>query len=101
MDVVTHVATPKPHNIKHPANSWYVVSLEVPERSRNYLGLLQRFTIAVATSETLMQARRALEARREEFAISEIGEIQDGPDSKSFLLCDLNRNWWEVECPKN
>ena len=100
MDVVTHVVTPKPHNIKHPANSWYVVSLEVPERSRKYLGVLQRFTIAVASPEALAQAHRALEARRMEFAISEIGAIQDGPDNKSFLLCDLNRNWWEIECPK-
>ena len=34
MEMITHVTTPKPHNIKHPSNPWYVVSLEVPERSR-------------------------------------------------------------------
>jgi len=96
MDVVTHVATPKPHNIKHPANSWYVVSLEVPERSRKYLGLLQRFTIAVESSAKLKEARQSLSARRAEFAITEIGEIQGTQDGKSFLLCDLNKNWWEI-----
>jgi catechol 2,3-dioxygenase-like lactoylglutathione lyase family enzyme len=100
MDVVTHVVTPKPHNIKHPANPWYVVSLEVPERSRKYLGLLQRFTIAVASEGKLMEARQALAAQREEFAITEIGEIQIGAGGQSFLLCDLNRNWWEIECPQ-
>jgi catechol 2,3-dioxygenase-like lactoylglutathione lyase family enzyme len=99
LDVVTHVVTPKPHNIKHPANSWYVVSLEVPERSRKYLGVLQRFTIAVASPHKLAQARASLSAREEEFGISEIGAVQDTPDGQSFLLCDLNRNWWEIECP--
>jgi catechol-2,3-dioxygenase len=32
MDVTTHIVTPKPHNIKHPAQPWYVVSLEVPKK---------------------------------------------------------------------
>lgn len=100
MDIVTHVVTPKPHNIKHPANSWYVVSLEVPERSRRYLGPLQRFTIAVASPKKLGQACESLSARQDEFAITEIGSIQDMPDGQSFLLCDLNKNWWEIECGK-
>jgi catechol 2,3-dioxygenase-like lactoylglutathione lyase family enzyme len=100
MDVVTHVVTPKPHNIKHPANSWYVVSLEVPERSRKYLGVLQRFTIAVASPAKLAQAHESLSTRKAEFAIAEIGAIQDTPDGQSFLLCDLNKNWWEIECAK-
>jgi len=96
MDVVTHVVTPKPHNIKHPANSWYVVSLEVPERSRKYLGLLQRFTIAVESPSKLAEAHQSLSARQAEFAITEIGAIQDTPDGQSFLLSDLNKNWWEI-----
>jgi catechol 2,3-dioxygenase-like lactoylglutathione lyase family enzyme len=100
MDVVTHVVTPKPHNIKHPDHPWYVVSLEVPERSRKYLGVLQRFTIAVQSPGKLIGARQALQAKREELSITEIGEIQDTPEGQSFLLCDLNRNWWEIECRK-
>lgn len=98
MEMTTHVATPKPHNIKHPAHPWYVVSLEVPERSRKYLGPLQRFTIAVASPAKLSEARSALIARREEFALSEIGEIHQSHAGRAFLLCDLNRNWWEIEC---
>jgi len=96
MDVVTHVVTPKPHNIKHPSHSWYVVSLEVPKRSRKYLGVLQRFTIAVASLEKLAEAREALSGRQTEFGISEIGAIKDTPDGQSFLLSDLNKNWWEI-----
>jgi len=98
LEMITHVTTPKPHNIKHPAHPWYIVSLEVPERSRKYLGPLQRFTIAVASPEKLSVARDALIARREDFTLTEIGEIQDARIGPSFLLCDLNRNWWEIEC---
>jgi catechol 2,3-dioxygenase-like lactoylglutathione lyase family enzyme len=101
MEMITHVNTPKPHNIKHPSNSWYVVSLEVPERSRKYLGPLQRFTIAVASPAKLAAARAALVARREEFGITELGEIRETQQSRSFLLCDLDRNWWEMECSQS
>jgi catechol 2,3-dioxygenase-like lactoylglutathione lyase family enzyme len=101
MEMITHVTRPKPHNIKHPSKPWYVVSLEVPERSRKYLGVLQRFTIAVKSPAKLSEARAALEARRSEFGIHEISGIENNPGTQSFLLCDLNRNWWEIECPCN
>ncbi|MGZ8443878.1 MAG: VOC family protein [Candidatus Binatia bacterium] len=99
MDVITHVQTTKPHNIKHPANSWYVVSHEVPQKSRRYLSPLQRFTIAVAAEEKLQETRENLSMRRSEFAITEIGDIQSTQDGRSFLVCDLNRNWWEIAAP--
>ncbi len=101
MEMITHVNTPKPHNIKHPSNPWYVVSLEVPERSRKYLGPLQRFTIAVASPNKLAEARNALHAKRDEFGITELCEIREQPNGQSFLLCDLNRNGWEIECSSN
>lgn len=96
MEMITHVTTPKPHNIKHPSSPWYVVSLEVPERSRKYLGVLQRFTIAVATKEKLQEAHYSLHKRRADFALTEIGEIQETENGDSFMLCDLNKNWWEI-----
>ena len=101
MEMITHVTTPKPHNIKHPSKPWYVVSLEVPERSRKYLGPLQRFTILVASPAKLTEARDALYARRSEFGIREIGSIAETQGNQSFMLCDLNRNWWEIECARN
>ena len=101
MEMITHVTSPKPHNIKHPSKPWYVVSLEVPERSRKYLGLRQRFTIAVESPAKLKQAHDALQARRAEFAITEIGATQENSAGRSFLLCDLNHNWWEIECTRN
>lgn len=96
MDVITHVQTTKPHNIKHPHDTWYIVSLEVPEKNRRYLTPLQRFTIAVASADKLKEARAALNARRSEFAVTEVGDIQENQDGQSFLLCDLNKNWWEI-----
>jgi hypothetical protein len=100
MDVITHVQTTKPHNIKHPANSWYVVSLEVPGKNRKYLSPLQRFTIAVACAAKLQEGREALNSRRNEFTITEIGDIHDTLDGKAFMLCDLNKNWWEIACER-
>ena len=47
LDVITHVPTIEPHDVKHPATPWYIVSLEVPEKNRNYLTPLQRYTVAV------------------------------------------------------
>ena len=101
MEMITHVNTPKPHNIKHPSQPWYVVSLEVPERSRKYLGPLQRFTIAVESPAKLTEAKSALETRRGEFAIEEMTRIRDSEAGQSFMLCDLNRNWWEIEWSQN
>jgi hypothetical protein len=96
MDVITHIVTPKPHNIKHPSNPWYVVSLEVPEKNRKYLSPLQRFTLAVNSPASLLEAHKRLHERRAEFAITELHDIRDNPDAASFLLSDLNRNWWEI-----
>jgi hypothetical protein len=98
MDVITHIATSKPHNIKHPLKPWYVVSLEVPEKNRKYLGVLQRYTIAVASAEDLAEAHRGFRNRGAALGVTRIEEIRDTDDGRSFLLCDLNRNWWEIAC---
>lgn len=96
MDVITHVVTPKPHNIKHPAKPWYVVSLEVSEKNRKYLGLLQRYTIGVASAEDLIAAHDGFRQRGAELGITQLEPLRDTDKGKSFLLCDLNRNWWEI-----
>lgn len=101
MDVTTHIDTPKPHNIKHPAKPWYVVSLEVPEKNRKYLGLMQRYTIAVASPEDLMEAHHGFHDRGAELGITRVEEIRRTDDGNSFFLCDLNRNWWEIAWAKN
>ena len=98
LDVISHVPTIKPHDIKYPFTPWYVVSLQVPEKNRKYLTPLQRHTVTVESAATLMEAHKELKARRAEFGITSIDEITVTRDGQSFLISDLDRNWWEVAC---
>jgi catechol 2,3-dioxygenase-like lactoylglutathione lyase family enzyme len=98
LDVITHVPTVRPHDIKHPSTPWYVVSLEIPEKNRKYLTPLQRHTVTVESSKALTEAHSELQARREEFGIAEIEEVKEIDNGQSFLLSDLDRNWWEIAC---
>jgi catechol 2,3-dioxygenase-like lactoylglutathione lyase family enzyme len=101
LDVITHVPTIRPHDIKHPSTPWYVVSLEIPERNRKYLTPLQRHTVTVQSLSALVEAHKELQIRREEFGITAIEAIEELTDGQSFLLSDLDRNWWEIRCLSN
>jgi catechol 2,3-dioxygenase-like lactoylglutathione lyase family enzyme len=101
MDVITHIVTPKPHNIKHPSKPWYVVSLEVPGKNRRYLGPMQRYTIAVASATNLTEAHKGFCDRGAQLGVTKVEEIRDTDEGQSFFLCDLNRNWWEIACARN
>lgn len=101
LDVITHVPTIRPHDIKHPAEPWYVVSLEVPLKNKHDLTPRQRYTVAVASTGALAKAREELRARRAEFGITAIEEIECRGGGASFQICDLDRNWWEIACLAN
>ena len=101
LDVITHVPGIRPHDIKHPSTPWYVVSLEVPAKNKHCLTPLQRYTVAVESASALAAAHRELTERAEEFAVTSINEIEKTSFGQSFLLCDLDRNWWEVACLTN
>jgi len=96
LDVITHVPTIRPHDIKHPSTPWYVVSLEIPEKNRKYLTVLQRHTVTVESQSALAEAHKELQARRGEFGITEIEEIKETNEGQSFLISDVDRNWWEI-----
>jgi catechol 2,3-dioxygenase-like lactoylglutathione lyase family enzyme len=96
LDVITHVPTVRPHDIKHPSTPWYVVSLEVPAKNKHYQTPLQRYTLSVESPAALADAHRELDARREDFALTSVEAINEIPGGQSFLVCDLDRNWWEV-----
>jgi catechol 2,3-dioxygenase-like lactoylglutathione lyase family enzyme len=96
LDVITHVPTVRPHDVKHPSTPWYVVSLEVPPKNKHYLTPLQRYTVAVESPAALAGAHRELNERREEFGATTIEPIKETPGGHSFLICDLDRNWWEI-----
>lgn len=101
LDVITHVPTVRPHDIKHPSTPWYVVSLEVPPKNKHYLTPLQRYTVAVESATALAEAHREMSERREEFGATSIEAVKDIPGGQSFLICDLDRNWWEIACISN
>src|SRR4029453_19510221 len=96
LDVITHVPTVKPHDIKHLSTPWYIASLEIPEKNRKYLTPLQRYTVAVDSSSALTSAHAELQNRRDEFAIRAIDEIEDIVDGKAFLLSGLNLDWGDI-----
>jgi hypothetical protein len=75
--------------------------LEVPEKNRKYLGLMQRYTIAVAAAPDLTAAHREFCHRGGELGVTAVEDIRDTDEGKSFFLCDLNRNWWEIACAKH
>lgn len=101
LDVISHVPTIRPHDIKHPATPWYVVSLEIPEKNRRYLTALQRHTVSVESTSAVVEAHRELQARGIEFGITAIEAITDIADGQSFLLSDLDQNWWEIAYVNN
>jgi catechol 2,3-dioxygenase-like lactoylglutathione lyase family enzyme len=96
LDVITHVPTVRPHDVKHSSTPWYVVSLEVPPKNKHYLTPLQRYTVAVESPAALAGAHRELNERRQEFGIISVDAINDIPGGQSFQICDLDHNWWEV-----
>jgi catechol 2,3-dioxygenase-like lactoylglutathione lyase family enzyme len=96
LDVITHVPTVRPHDIKHPSTPWYVVSLEIPEKNRKYLTPLQRHTVTVESAAVLVDAYQELQARQAEFGITAIEAIQEITNGQSFLVSDIDRNWWEI-----
>jgi catechol 2,3-dioxygenase-like lactoylglutathione lyase family enzyme len=96
LDVITHVPTVRPHDVKHPATPWYVVSLEVSAKNKRFQTPLQRYTLTVEAPAALAAAHRELDARREDFRLASVEAIDEIPGGQSFLVCDLDRNWWEV-----
>jgi catechol 2,3-dioxygenase-like lactoylglutathione lyase family enzyme len=96
LDVITHVPTSRPHDIKHPLTPWYIACLEIPEKNRKYLTPLQRYTVSVESPAALVSARDDLQKHGADFGIAAIEDIRETGEGKSFLLSDLNRNWWEI-----
>jgi catechol 2,3-dioxygenase-like lactoylglutathione lyase family enzyme len=101
LDVITHVPAVRPHDVKHPSTPWYVVSLEVPPKNKHDLTPLQRYTVAVDSPAALAEAHRGLDERRNEFGITAIEKIKEISGGESFLIGDLDRNWWEIAYLKN
>jgi catechol 2,3-dioxygenase-like lactoylglutathione lyase family enzyme len=77
--------------IKHPATPWYIVVL--PMKRRKHLSPASRFTLKMSGSDEVRNAHRALSSTK---GVTELFEIKQRDDRTSFLVSDLDRNWWEV-----
>jgi len=80
--------------VKHPATPWYIVVL--PARRRRHLSPSNRFTLTLATAAAVEEAHREFAALGPSGGISELNDIQQRDGQVSFLLADLDKNWWEI-----
>ena len=80
--------------ISHPAAPWYVVV--IPAKRRRHLSPQNRFTLTVATPAEVEAAHRELAALGKAGGISAMEAVKRRDGEVSFMLSDLDRNWWEV-----
>jgi hypothetical protein len=52
--------------------------------------------VTVESASALADAHKELQARCHEFGVTAIESIRDTTDGRSFLLSDLDHNWWEI-----
>ena len=85
--------------VKHRSSPWYIVNLESKPETRQYLSSAQRFTLNVESAVAVFEAHDWLKKHKDEFDLTELGEVQEQAGMSYFLLSDLNRNWWEIASP--
>ena len=90
-----------PYYIKHPSRPWYIVCLEIPGKSRIPSGVRERFTLAVESSASVVEAHRWLSENCANHGIPEPGPIGEASDRTSFLFTDPDGNYWEIIAPAN
>ena len=77
--------------IKHASTPWYIVVL--PMKKRKHLAPVNRFTLKMDGPAAVEAAHRELSSVK---GMTELFELQRKNGGASFLLSDLDRNWWEV-----
>jgi hypothetical protein len=81
--------------VKHPESPWYIVNL--PFRAEPILPTrAQRFVLALESASKVEEAHHRFSDSAETLGVSTLDPVQRSGDVASFILSDLNRNWWEV-----
>jgi catechol 2,3-dioxygenase-like lactoylglutathione lyase family enzyme len=80
--------------VKHPSTKHFIVCARREERLVNSPNF--RYTLTVESPDALEAAHRWVADHREEYAISELHEIETAGDTSSFLIRDPDLNWWEI-----
>lgn len=92
-----HRAYPHIRYVKHPAKKHYIVCANRHKwetYSPNF-----RFTLTVGSPEGVAAAHEELEERGSELGVMELRDVQADGNTASFLLADLDGNWWEIASP--
>ncbi len=80
--------------IKHPTTKHFIVCARRDERLINSPNF--RYTLTVESPEALAAAHRWATEHRDEYAISEVHDVETTGDTSSFLIRDPDLNWWEI-----
>jgi catechol 2,3-dioxygenase-like lactoylglutathione lyase family enzyme len=78
--------------IKHATTPWYLVVLPI-KRRKKFLGPANRFTLKLGSAHEVEAAHAQLGTAK---GLSELRPLEHANGAASFLLADLNRNWWEI-----
>ena len=83
--------------VQHPSTKHYLVC--VPRGVENHHSPNFRNTLTVANQEDLEEGRRWLAGVARDYGVEELGEIETRNGQASFLIKDLDANWWEIAAP--
>ncbi len=81
--------------VKHPMTKHYIVCARREERPTNSPNF--RYTLTVESLPALEAAHRWVAEHKDEYAVSELHEIEARGDTSSFLIRDPDLNWWEID----
>jgi catechol-2,3-dioxygenase len=80
--------------VKHPDAKHFIVCARRAERQRNPSTF--RYTLMLPSQADVVAAHDWVSEHRQEFAISEVHDIEETGGSGSFLIRDPDLNWWEI-----
>lgn len=84
--------------VKHPATQHYVVCLARPV-GPNPFSANFRYTLTLDSAGAVEAAHQELEHTADEWGIQEVRPIESAGIAISFLLKDLDGNYWEISTP--
>ncbi len=68
----------------------------LPAKRPHPLNSVNRFTLKVGSADEVEEAHADFTANAKGYGLNEVGELRTDGDGASFIISDLDRNWWEV-----
>jgi len=76
--------------------SWFIVCLNMSEKTRIRQGEDYRFALLVGSEQAVKQAHAAAVEQKEKWDILEVRDVVSAEDKVHFNLRDFNGVWWEI-----